>query len=87
MEEGAEVRNKQVILNDYISVAPKESDMCVNTYTTTKLKLPDGSKGLLLNTLFLSCDPYMRLLMQKRDTAGVFSSYTPGSVVSPPSLR
>jgi len=80
MEEGAEVRNRQVIFKGYIKGAPKESEIYVKTDTTRKLKLPEGSKGLLVKNLYLSCDPYMRLLMTKRDTGGVFSSYTPGSV-------
>lgn len=73
------MRNKQVIFKDYIQGALKESDMYVKTDTTRKLKLPEGSKGVLVKNLYLSCDPYMRLLMTKRDTGGVFSSYTPGS--------
>ncbi|KAJ8439378.1 hypothetical protein Cgig2_021792 [Carnegiea gigantea] len=79
MEEGAEVRNKQVIFKDYIKGALKESDMYVKTDTTRKLELPEGAEGVLVKNLYLSCDPYMRLLMTKRDTGGVFSSYTPGS--------
>lgn len=78
MAEGGEVRNKQVIFKDYISGPPKESDMYVKA-NTTKLKLPEGSEGILVKNLYLSCDPYMRLLMQKLDTAGVFTPYTPGS--------
>ncbi|XP_061993895.1 NADPH-dependent oxidoreductase 2-alkenal reductase-like [Rosa rugosa] len=55
-----EVRNKQVILKKYVSAGlPKESDMAVVT-TTTKLKLPEGSGGVLVKNLYFSCDPYMR---------------------------
>lgn len=84
MEEGAEVRNKQVIFKDYIKGALKESDMYVKTDTTRKLELPEGSEGVLVKNLYLSCDPYMRIIMTKRDTGGVFSSYAPGSVCTLP---
>ena len=35
-----EVSNKQVILKDYVSGFPKESDMYLNTSGTIKLKVP-----------------------------------------------
>jgi hypothetical protein len=43
------VRNKQVILRDYVSGFPKESDMHVTTTTTAKLKVPQASNAVLLN--------------------------------------
>ncbi|EXB88295.1 NADP-dependent alkenal double bond reductase P2 [Morus notabilis] len=56
----AEVRNKQVILKDYVSGrVPKESDMIIVTSSTLKLKLPEGSKGVLVKNLYLPCDPTM----------------------------
>ena len=59
----AQVSNKQVILKDYVSGFPKESDMNIVDSTIT-LKLPEGSKDVvLLKNLYLSCDPYMRTLM------------------------
>ncbi|XP_045788824.1 NADPH-dependent oxidoreductase 2-alkenal reductase-like [Trifolium pratense] len=72
-----QVRNKQVILKDYVSGFPKESDMNIADSTIT-LKLPQGSNELLLKNLYLSCDPYMRILMTKDTTAGL-GAYTPGS--------
>ncbi|PON46712.1 Alcohol dehydrogenase superfamily, zinc-type [Parasponia andersonii] len=60
----AEVSNKQVLLRDYVSGFPKESDLYV-TSSTLKLKLLQGSKGVLVKNLYLSCDPYMRNRMQK----------------------
>uniref|UniRef100_A0A7N2MUE8 Oxidoreductase N-terminal domain-containing protein n=1 Tax=Quercus lobata TaxID=97700 RepID=A0A7N2MUE8_QUELO len=55
-----EVSNKQVILKDYVSGFPKESDMYLNTSGTIKLKVPEGSNAILVKNLYLSCDPYMR---------------------------
>ncbi|KAF3972365.1 hypothetical protein CMV_004126 [Castanea mollissima] len=60
-----QVRNKQVILKDYVSGFPKESDMYVGTNGTIRLKVPEGSNGVVVKNLYLSCDPYMRNLMKK----------------------
>ncbi|KAF7825936.1 2-alkenal reductase (NADP(+)-dependent)-like [Senna tora] len=76
---GEEVRkNKQVVLNDYVSGFPKESDMKF-IEGTIELKVPEGSDQILLKNLYLSCDPYMRILMSK-PTTSTFGSYVPGSV-------
>ena len=75
---GEEVSNKQVIFKDYFTGFPKESDMYLTT-STIKLKVPEGSNGVLLKNLYLSCDPVMRILMQRVVPKG-FSNYTPGSV-------
>jgi hypothetical protein len=42
---GEVVSNKQVILRDYVSGFPKESDMYVTTAGTVKLKVPEGSNA------------------------------------------
>ena len=60
----AQVRNKQVLLKDYVTGFPKESDMNIVESTIT-LKLPQGSNDVLLKNLYLSCDPYMRNLMNR----------------------
>ncbi|RDX67648.1 2-alkenal reductase (NADP(+)-dependent) [Mucuna pruriens] len=73
-----EVRNKQVVLRDYVSGFPKESDMNIVEGTIT-LKLPEGSDEVLLKNLYLSCDPYMRILMTKVEDPDFFSNYKPGS--------
>ena len=75
----AEVRNKQVILRDYVSGFPQESDMNV-VEITIQLKVPEGSNEVLLKNLYLSCDPYMRSLMSKIEGLDGFATYTPGSV-------
>ncbi|KAJ4723811.1 2-alkenal reductase (NADP(+)-dependent) [Melia azedarach] len=76
------VSNKQVILNDYVTGFPKESDMKITT-GSIKLKAPEGSNDtVLLKNLYISCDPYLRLLMSKPDRASVLGSSKPGSVSS-----
>ncbi|KAB1218173.1 2-alkenal reductase (NADP(+)-dependent) [Morella rubra] len=73
-----EVTNKQVILRDYVSGFPEESDMFVRT-VTVKLKVPEGSNGIMVKNLYLSCDPYQRIRMSKIEGPNIFSSFTPGS--------
>ncbi|XP_062090138.1 2-alkenal reductase (NADP(+)-dependent)-like [Humulus lupulus] len=77
----AEVRNKQVLLNDYVRGFPKESDMAI-TSSTLKLKLPEGSKGVVLKNLYLSCDPYMRGRMTNHERESYVDSFKPGSPIT-----
>ncbi|KAM5548292.1 2-alkenal reductase (NADP(+)-dependent)-like [Rosa sericea] len=49
--------------------------------TTTKLKLPEGSGGVLVKNLYLSCDPYMRSRMTKRDSASYVDPFNPGEPI------
>ncbi|KAL6976094.1 hypothetical protein U1Q18_024886 [Sarracenia purpurea var. burkii] len=79
MAEGEEVRNKQVIFRDYITGFPKESDMYLRTDKSIRLKVPEDSNAVLVKNLYLSCDPYMRLQMQK---PSALPPYTPGSVIT-----
>lgn len=76
-----QVKNKQVLLKNYVTGFPKESDMYINSENTIILKVPEDSiNGVLVKNLYLSCDPYMRILMQdpKSSAHGLkFSSYTP----------
>ncbi|CAN6563881.1 unnamed protein product [Malus baccata var. baccata] len=75
------ISNKQVLLKDYVTGFPKESDMQL-TAATTKLKLPEGSKGVLVKNLYLSCDPYIRNRMTKREPGASFmDSFKPGSPI------
>ena len=87
---GCEVSNKQVVLKNYVSGFPKESDFKVTT-TTIKLKVPENSKNaVLLKTLYLSCDPYLRGLMRYTpvtDPDPDFGSYTLGSVCELPFFK
>lgn len=75
-----EVSNKQIILKEYVSGFPKESDMVVKT-GTIRLQLPEGSKNaILVKNLYLSCDPAMRGRMRKMEDSYV-ESFTPGSPI------
>ncbi|KAH7848679.1 hypothetical protein Vadar_006056 [Vaccinium darrowii] len=80
MEKGEEVRNKQVIFRDYIENYPKESDFSIKE-KTIHLEVPKDSNGVLVKNLYLSCDPYMCLLM-KKIKGPVVPSYTPCSVIT-----
>ncbi|XP_030940218.1 2-alkenal reductase (NADP(+)-dependent)-like [Quercus lobata] len=62
-----EVSNKQLILRDYVTGSPKESDMYVKT-STIKLEIPNGSKAVLLKNLYLSYDPVMRIELKIRSS-------------------
>ncbi|XP_057477918.1 2-alkenal reductase (NADP(+)-dependent)-like [Actinidia eriantha] len=81
MGEVEEVRNKQVVLRDYIHGFPKESDMYI-TESSICLKVPQGSNGVVVKNLYLSCDPYMQLLMKINQGHGLFAPFTSGSVIT-----
>ncbi|RVW74706.1 2-alkenal reductase (NADP(+)-dependent) [Vitis vinifera] len=80
MADAEEVSNKQVIFRDYVSGFPKESDMYMTT-STISLKVPEGSKAVVVKNLYLSCDPYMRPRMSYT-TDSYIHSFKPGSVIS-----
>eukprot|EP00256_Glycine_max_P010193 XP_003521023.1 2-alkenal reductase (NADP(+)-dependent) isoform X2 [Glycine max] len=73
-----QVKNNQVVLRNYVTDFPKESDMNIVESVIT-LKLPQGSNDVLLKNLYLSCDPYMRALMSNMEDLEGFQTYTPGS--------
>ncbi|OIT02001.1 PREDICTED: 2-alkenal reductase (NADP(+)-dependent) [Nicotiana attenuata] len=75
-----EVSNKQVILKNYVTGYPKESDMEIKN-STIKLKVPEGSNAVVVKNLYLSCDPYMRTRMRKMEGSYV-ESFTPGSPIT-----
>ncbi|KAF7116365.1 hypothetical protein RHSIM_RhsimUnG0030500 [Rhododendron simsii] len=54
-----EVSNKQVILRDYMSGFPKESDFEFKT-SKIRLSVAQGSKSVVVKNLYLSCDPFLR---------------------------
>ncbi|CAL0324370.1 unnamed protein product [Lupinus luteus] len=76
----AQVRNKQVILSNYVTGFPTESDFNIVESTIT-LELPEGSNDVLIKNLYLSCDPYMRSLMSEGPARKGSLSYTPGSPI------
>ncbi|KAL5134267.1 2-alkenal reductase (NADP(+)-dependent) [Glycine soja] len=73
-----EVRNKQLVLRDYVTGFPKESELYVTSNGTIKLKLEGDSKRVLVKNLFLAADPHLRPLMKKADNLSVLQSFTPG---------
>ena len=79
MGEEEEVSNTQIIFNGYIDGFPTESAMTVKA-STIKLKVPNScSDAVLVKTLYLSCDPYMRSRMSKIDD-NYIPIFTPGLV-------
>ncbi|KAL9279720.1 putative oxidoreductase [Arabidopsis thaliana] len=74
--------NKQVILKDYVSGFPTESNFDFTT-TTVELRVPEGTNSVLVKNLYLSCDPYMRICMGKPNpsTAALAQAYTPGQPI------
>ncbi|KAL2470116.1 NADP-dependent alkenal double bond reductase P2 [Abeliophyllum distichum] len=73
---GEEVSNKQIVLKNYVIDFPKESDMLLKK-TIIKLKVPEDSlNSILVKNLYLSCDPYMRNRMSKREDSYI-DSFTP----------
>ncbi|KAK1413603.1 hypothetical protein QVD17_35379 [Tagetes erecta] len=76
-----QVKNKQIVLKNYVNGFPKETDMILNDSSTINNKLPQGSNdSVLVKNLYLSCDPYMRIRMHETEGAA-FGTFTPGSVV------
>ncbi|KAL8142879.1 hypothetical protein V2J09_015911 [Rumex salicifolius] len=76
----AEVSNKQIILKKYVSGFPKESDLELRTSSILP-KLPEGSNGVLVKNLYLSCDPYMRGRMTNHDRPTYVASFAPDSPI------
>lgn len=68
MKVGATTSNKQIVLRDYVSGFPEESDFLI-TSTTIDLKVPAKPMTVLVKNLYLSCDPYLRNLMKKPDSS------------------
>ncbi|KAL4193792.1 hypothetical protein AMTRI_Chr06g178660 [Amborella trichopoda] len=81
MASGEEVSNKQIILKNYVTGFPKETDMEVVS-SSIKLKVPEGSNSILVKNLYLSCDPSLRVRMRKPENLGYFVGFTPGSALS-----
>ncbi|XP_011628698.1 2-alkenal reductase (NADP(+)-dependent) isoform X4 [Amborella trichopoda] len=81
MVAGEEVANRRVVPNEYISGFPEETDMEIVT-STMKLKVPEGSKAVLVKNLSLSCDAHMRAQMSLDGAPSAASLFEPGSVLS-----
>lgn len=74
-----EVTNKQIIFKNFITGAPKETDMELRE-GKIRIRVPPGSGGVLVRNLYLSCDPYMRGRMRDFSNSYI-PSFQPGSVV------
>ncbi|KAL4192393.1 hypothetical protein AMTRI_Chr06g171730 [Amborella trichopoda] len=81
MALGEVVKNMQIILKNYVSGSPKETDFEM-VPSSLKLKVPEGSRGVLVKNLYLSCDPYLRFSMSKPKTPSYSSDSKPGSIMS-----
>ncbi|KAK3420905.1 hypothetical protein EUGRSUZ_G01686 [Eucalyptus grandis] len=79
--EGETVSNKQVVLRDYVNGFPREDNMEVRR-KEMKLGVPQGSNAVVVKNLYLSCDPYMRLLMTPNLLNRLLPSYTPDSPIT-----
>ncbi|XP_039167178.1 2-alkenal reductase (NADP(+)-dependent)-like [Eucalyptus grandis] len=75
------VRDKQVILRDYVSGFPKDTNVEVRE-STMKLRLLEGSNGFLVKNLYLSCDPYIKFRMTKPDVPDYVQAFRPGSLIT-----
>ncbi|ESQ43674.1 hypothetical protein EUTSA_v10014051mg [Eutrema salsugineum] len=79
------VRNKQVILRDYVKGYPKESDLMIITASDrVELKVKPGSMVVLVKNLYFSCDPYMGILMKEPNpsTFTLLDAFVPGKPIS-----
>ncbi|THU68821.1 hypothetical protein C4D60_Mb08t07890 [Musa balbisiana] len=74
------VRNKQVVLKEYVVGAPKETDMEIRQGKAS-LRAPTGVEGaIVVKNLYLSCDPYMRGRMRDYSDSYI-PPFQPGSVI------
>lgn len=74
-----EIKNKQIVLKHNIDLGEvKETDFLGKTVSIS-LKVPEGSNGILVKNLYLSCDPNMRPRMTKMEGSYV-EAFTPGQV-------
>ncbi|CAH8390711.1 unnamed protein product [Eruca vesicaria subsp. sativa] len=79
------VRNKQLILRDYVKGFPNEYDlMIVAVDGAIELKVKPGSKAILVKNLYLSCDPYMGIRMREPNpsTSALMDAFVPGKPIS-----
>ncbi|XP_064934507.1 2-alkenal reductase (NADP(+)-dependent) [Musa acuminata AAA Group] len=74
------VRNKQVVLKEFVVGAPKETDMEIRQGKAS-LRAPTGVEGaIVVKNLYLSCDPYMRGRMRDYSDSYI-PPFQPGSVI------
>ncbi|KAG7566399.1 GroES-like superfamily [Arabidopsis suecica] len=79
------VKNKQVILRNYVKGIPKESDLMIVTASDpVELKVKPGSAAVMVKNLYLSCDPYMGILMREPtpSTLALLDAFIPGKPIA-----
>ncbi|AEE79976.1 unnamed protein product [Arabidopsis thaliana] len=79
------VKNKQVILRNYVKGIPKESDLMIITASDpVELKVKPGSAAVMVRNLYLSCDPYMGILMREPtpSTLALLDAFIPGKPIA-----
>ena len=88
MAGDAVATNKRVVLKRHVTGFPMEV-----VVDTVRLRAPAGSPAVLVQNLYLSCDPWMRGRMSKHDDGGAAET-APDFVVGevrlqfhPPSLN
>uniref|UniRef100_A0A2N9EM98 Enoyl reductase (ER) domain-containing protein n=1 Tax=Fagus sylvatica TaxID=28930 RepID=A0A2N9EM98_FAGSY len=64
------ISNKQVILKDYVVGLLKDTDMYMSTNATIRLKVPEGSNGIVVKNLYIACDPYNLVRMKFSEKPG-----------------
>ncbi|KAJ7570927.1 hypothetical protein O6H91_01G140200 [Diphasiastrum complanatum] len=74
------VKNRQILLKDYVTGSFVESDMTFHDGTCL-LQLQEGTNDILVKNLYISPDPFLRGRMQKRTNSYV-DSFVPGSVIT-----
>ncbi|XP_042030094.1 2-alkenal reductase (NADP(+)-dependent)-like [Salvia splendens] len=66
---GEEMRNKQIVLSNYVKGSLRESDMSLKESTISS-EIPNGA--VLVKNLYLSCDPY--LIGRMKNIEGYFAA-------------
>ncbi|EOA24254.1 hypothetical protein CARUB_v10017496mg, partial [Capsella rubella] len=83
--ETTTVKNKQVILRNYVKGVPKESDLMIVTASDImELKVKPGSAEILVKNLYLSCDPYLGIFMREPtpSTSAFWDAFVPGKPIA-----
>ncbi|KAL5214091.1 hypothetical protein ABZP36_003243 [Zizania latifolia] len=75
----AETANKRIVLRNYVTGFPKESDMEILATGTAPSRVPEGTAGaVLVKNMYLSYDPYMRGRMSKHEEPSYVDDFVIG---------
>ncbi|KAG0451504.1 hypothetical protein HPP92_026197 [Vanilla planifolia] len=72
--------NKKVVLRSYADGLPKVSDF--EFVEACRQAVPEGSTAVVVKNLYLSCDPYLRNLMSKKEEPFDVPEFNIGEVIS-----